>query len=267
MPFDDRIFDDQRGAATAFVATDAGLVAVSVAGDRTGVFSLAATGPTRDVTAHGEGLAVATDDDVRLGDGEDLEDTGFGPATAVGGDPLIAAGPDGRIGQWTGETWADRGRIDVEVRAVDGDLLATDAGVYRVSDDGVEHVGLEDARDVATAGVPHAATATGLYRLGAGWMDVLDGEFRAVAVDRATAEPGRIGRAHAATGEAFYGHDGEAWRERERPTDDPVVDVAYGPHLYAITASGTVLVDAGDGVRTRSLGVGGASALAVPGRG
>lgn len=273
----ERIFADQAGGATAVVAADPGLVAVTVAGDTSGVFSLAYRGTVLGVSAAGTDVAVATDEDVLVGDDESLEETGFGPAMAVGGDPLLAAAPDGRIGRWLGDRddpekrrgdgeddgWADLGTVDGTVRRIDGDLLATDAGVYRVRDDAVEHAGLADVRDVATPGVPHAATADGLYRLGAGWMHDREGEFTVVASDPESATSAGIGRAHAATTDGLFVHRDGEWREEPLPVDGPVVDVAYGPTAYAVTEDGTFLLETADGWVARSLGVSGVAGLAV----
>jgi hypothetical protein len=249
-----RVYDEKRGATAVFVATGTGLARVEVSDDLVGRFGLVERCAARDVAAVGDGVAVATDEDVLVGR-ETLSETGFGPATAVGvadGD-LVAAGERGVARRRDG-TWETVGDLP-DVRAVDGDLLAAAGGVYRLR--GLSHAGLDDARDVTAAGVPLAATADGLYRLGNGWMDELDGAFRTVASD------GR--RAHAATADALYARaPGETdWTPGEVPADGTVVDVGYGERVYAVTGDSTFLVAAEDGWRTRSLGHPEVAALAV----
>ncbi len=144
------------------------------------------------------------------------------------------------------------------MRAIDGDLVATDDGVYRVSSDGVQHAGLADVRDVSTAGVPLAATAGGLYRLGNGWMKTVDGDFRVVS---ATDE-----QAYAATADGVVScEDDEVdeWVDVSVPVNDPVVDIAFGDGVYAATESGTFLATTGDGWRSRNLGLTGVTGIAV----
>ncbi|ARS89312.1 HVO_0234 family beta-propeller protein [Natrarchaeobaculum aegyptiacum] len=205
---------------------------------------------------------------------ESLEvvETGFGPAVAVGVDDedLVAAGPDGRLARSSGEMCdsieddetdrrgaGDRDRepdwqslstdrID-DVRAIDGDLVGTDDGVYRLRDDRLEHAGLTDVRDVSAAGIPLAAAVDGLYKLGNGWMEILEDEtVDRVAAD-AAAEFGRLERAHAVAGETLFelGPDDE-WRSVSLPDslespDDRIVGVAYGESVYAATENGRVL--------------------------
>lgn len=254
-----RVYAGGSGGTSAYVASEAGLARVEVAGDRVGRFGLVWRGDARDVAAVGGRVAVATAADVLVGTGDGFVETGFGPATAVGGDAGLVAAGDGRIARWEGPDdtgWTDVGTVD-DVRAVDGDLLAAAAGVYRL--DGT-HVGLDDARDVAAAG-PLAATADGVYRLGNGWIRDLPGDARAVAV-------GPDGSAHAATVEGFAARSAEGtWNRVDVQVDDRVTAIAYGEAVYAVTGSGAFLVDAGDGWRDRSLGLSGARGLAVDGRG
>lgn len=177
-----RVYGDRQGAITAYVASAMGVVRVRVAGDTVGEFGLCERCGARDVAASPDAIAVATDDDVRIleleaestsdregdapvvADDESFVETGFGPAVAVGfdGDDVLAAGPDGRVAcrtagadEWT--TLSDG--FETAVRAIDGDLVGTADGAYRVSDDGLAHAGLSDVRDVSAAGVPLAATA------------------------------------------------------------------------------------------------------------
>jgi hypothetical protein len=236
-----------------FVASDIGLTRVSVAGERVGEVELRDRRPARDCAVDGE-LAVATDEDVLVG--ESLEESGFGPATAVGfHDGLVAAAPDGRVARRTDDEWHDVGTAET-VRAIDGDLLATDDGVYRLTDDGLQYAGLDTVRDVATDGVPRAATAVGLYRLGNGWMDDCGGDFRMVSAD--------ADRAHAATGGEFYAHEGGEWRPVA--VEKTVAAVAYAGPVYAVTTDGTLLVGTDDGWRDHPLGVGEPRALVAADR-
>lgn len=266
-----RIFDDAAGRTRLAVGTGSGLAIVGLSGDAIGEFGLALRDPIRDLAAAGAGrLLVATDEDVllvRVAAGEAVAaveavtETGGGATDAVAvaddaasaADPVaavLAAGPDGvvrraplahGVGDWTALGEAD-------VRAADGRLLATADGVSRAGADGIDHVGLDDARDVAAAG-PYAATADGCYRLGPGWTRELDGGFDLV-------EAGTAGeRAHAAAGETLRERTGDGWVEAEWPATAPVAGVAYGEATYAVAADGTVLVDAGEGWRTRSIGL------------
>ncbi|EMA36221.1 HVO_0234 family beta-propeller protein [Halococcus hamelinensis] len=230
-----------------FVATDVGLVRVSVAGERVGEIGLLDRRSARDVATTGETIAVATDEDVLVG--EDLDETGFGPATAVGfSDDLFAAAPDGTVARRTDDEWLDCGQLE-GIRAIDDDLIAAEDGVYRLADDELSYSGLDDVHDV-TGGTPRAATASGLYRLGNGWVNELDGGFEMVA-------GGPSGVAHAVTETAFYAFDGE-WT-RVDGVGRRVVDVARG--VYAVSADGTLLTATDDGWREHPLGTPGAHAV------
>ncbi len=271
-----RVYDDRRGAVEAYVASGVGVCWVRVADDIVGEFGLVARCNARDVAAGDEAVAVATDEDVRLlalSDADDaaFEPTGFGPAVAVGydGGDLLAAAPDGRVARRRDDEWvALESPFDGEVRAIDGDLVATADGLYRVHGDALEYAGLSAVTDVSAAGVPLAATDDGLYKLGNGWMREREGRFDAVGADPLS-EPGRLERAHAVAGSTVYEHvDGE-WREFAE-ADEPVVGVGYGDALYAVTEGGTFLAASADGEsdadawRSRLLGVTDVSGLAIP---
>ncbi|MFU8870253.1 hypothetical protein, partial [Natronococcus sp.] len=187
------------------------------------------------------------------------------PATAVGADGsgLLAASPDGRIARREDGTWETLAEaFDPTVRAIDGDLLATDRGVYRVHDGGLDHAGLTDVRDVSAAGVPLAATADGLYKLGNGWMEIFEGSFEVVAADPRS-EPGSLVRAHAVSeaGVYEYGEDGDEWRELDAPGS--IVDVGYADAVYAVTDDGRFLAATDDEWRSQVLGIDGVAGLAV----
>ncbi|SFR33866.1 HVO_0234 family beta-propeller protein [Halogeometricum limi] len=245
-----RVYTDNTGTETVFVASSVGVVAVSVSDDLVGGFGIAHRCRARDVAAGPETLAVATDEDVlradltTTDDADELpfEPTGFGPATAVGFDDatLLAGDDGGRVARFEGgeesaASWATLGRTS-PIRAVDGPLAAAADGVYRVEADGLTAVGLDDARDV-DGGEPLAATGTGLYKLGNGWMDVLAGAF-----DVVTAHDD--GRAHAiGSGDLYARTDDGEWVSEPVPVEDDVTAVTYGDEAtYAVTDAGTFLV-------------------------
>jgi len=250
-----RVYADRTGADEVLIAAEQGVVVASLSGDRVGEFGLDHRAAVHDVAADGDRRAVATDEDVLVGD---YGPTGFGPAVAVGfhGDALLAAGPGGRIARLD-DGWTTLGGVETP-RAIDGGMVAAESGVHQVVDDGLRHVGLGGVHDVHGHGMPLAATDDGLYRLGNGWMDELDGAFHVVAVDSAD------DRAHAAGEAGLFAREavGE-WSAVDVPTDDPV-DVGYtDAATVAVTETGTLLADAGDGWRTRELGVTGVRRLAV----
>ena len=269
-----RVYAGSAGRTDAYVATGAGIVRVSLSADKIGAFDMVARDAARDVAviarderadlvaaAAPEGLSVAA-----VGDDPDFALVDDDPAVAVGAaggrdDALLVAREDGaveRVGFEEGETAvASTARIGsvADPRAVDGGLVAAADGVFRVTGDAVEKVGLDDARDVAGAGMPLAATGAGLYWLGNGWMSVRDGAADAVAAD---------GDGHAMavvdgdllvhSGAAEWG--GEAWDPTSLPVDETAVALGYGPGVsVAVTAAGTLCVDAGDGWRHQVVGV------------
>ncbi|AXR76716.1 HVO_0234 family beta-propeller protein [Natrarchaeobaculum sulfurireducens] len=271
-----RVYGDRTGAVDAYVACSIGVVRVHVADDAIGEFSLRARCDARDLAATDDALAVATDEDVRIlaleegDDGPAFVETGFGPAVAVGADgsDLLAADETGRVARRRADEDGWERLTDepfAAVNAIDGSLVGTESGVYRVHGGDLDHAGLTDVRDVAAASVPLAATADGLYKLGNGWMAIRDGPFDVVASSPGD-EYGRLERAHAVADEAVTAYDGEAWRTLESP-DGRIVDVAYGEPTYAVTADGTFLVASDDpdspAWRRRSLGVDDARALAL----
>jgi len=278
---EDRVFVEQGETLVAYVAAGLGVTAAHISGSKVGEFALEHRCDARDVAATGLGVATATGDGVRLlpTDGSDFAATGFdGAAVAVTGfdGGVLAAGEDGTVAHYDGSEWTARGAVDdgVDVRALDADLVAAADGVHRLTDDGdgdaLEHAGLDDARDVAAPGVPQAATADGLFSLGNGWLEDRSGDFRAVAADPATATPGEVGVAHAATPDACFEHTtGGEWTERtDLPVDEPVVDAAHAVDTTVIlTATGTLVVDdhADGDTRHRSLGLPDAAAVAVVG--
>ncbi|GAB3696733.1 HVO_0234 family beta-propeller protein [Halorubrum pallidum] len=223
--------------------------------------------------------------------------------SALGGDDaFLVAAADGGIDRVAVEVPADAGAGDggsdaavtatatrigevPEPRAIDGPLVAAADGVYRVTGDSaaagysLASVGLDDARDVAGTGMPLAATAAGLYWLGNGWMTVETGDATAVAADgdgHATAvvdgdllvrdrgdsdADGSRGSAGSAEGDSW---DRDAWHEAALPVDEEAVELGYGPGVaVAVTAAGTLCVDAGDGWRHQVIGVRDAAGVAL----
>ncbi|MDG5819573.1 hypothetical protein [Natronococcus sp. A-GB7] len=266
-----RVYGDREGATQIYVASSFGVVRVRVAGDTVGEFGLCERRDAVDVAATADGIAVATDDDVELlepaanASDAELVGTGFGSAVAVGADGsrLLAAGPDGRVAYREDDEWQTLSDgFEPTVRAIDGDLLATDRGVYRVHDGGLDHAGLTDVRDVSAAGVPLAATADGLYKLGNGWMEVLEGSFEVVAADPRS-EPGSLVRAHAVSETSVYEYGEEVgeWRELDVPGE--IVDVGYADAVYAVTADGRFLAATDGEWRSQTLGIDGVTGLAV----
>ncbi|GAA0649040.1 HVO_0234 family beta-propeller protein [Salarchaeum japonicum] len=252
-----RVYAEKEDSEVVLVATGMGVASVSVSADQIGRFGLAHRCTARGVAARpGEG-AVATEDGVVVtADEDEFEEIGFSRSVAVGyGTGLLAADSSGTLAEYADGEWVERGAV-ADARAIDGDLVAAADGVHRVTPDGVEHAGLDDAADVAAAG-PYAATAEGLFRLGNGWLDELSGDATAVVADGE--------RAHAVVDGALHERTPDGWRERSTHADAALVDVAHGDGaVYAITADATLLVDAGDGWRSRTLGLRDVAGIAVP---
>jgi hypothetical protein len=268
-----RVYDGDERSTTVYVAASTGVVAVSVVAERVGEFELAARCTARDVASGPAGVAVATEDAVLLdaGDGarstavessEQFVEMGFGEAVAVAvhGMDVLAAAPDGSVGRYRDGAWHDLGAVTA-VNRMDGDLLATEDGVYRALDESLRHSGLAHAKDVSAAGVPLAVTDEALYQLGNGWVDVATGAFRFVAADPGASE-GALGRAHAGTDDTLYAHHDGDWTIATQ-LERPVVDVAYGDTVYAVSADGRFVAEAPDGWRHQELGVRDVTALAA----
>ena len=259
------MYGDRREETVAYVATGQGVATVRISGDQVGRFGLAHRCQARDVVTTDGAVVVATDEDVLVGP-DSFEGLEFGPATAVGldgSDGVLAADEHGRVARSNDGEWTTLGTVGA-VRAIADGFVAAADGCYRVEDDGLASAGLDAVRDVASSeGIPLAATDDGLYRLGNGWLREREGAFTVVAAGD--------DHAHAATADALFERDGDDWRAVDLPVADSVVGVDYGECVYAVTESGTFLVDAdpettadgAGGWRSRSLGLPDVTALAV----
>jgi hypothetical protein len=277
-----RVFGTKTGVIDVFVATDAGVAAVTVSADQIGAFGLAHRGAATAVAATTSRLVVGTDDGLLAADivaaeraanvsDPTLESIGgdtVGSVTAVdiGPKAIVAADTGGVVfrrkhGSSDGEppTWHRLGATG-GIRDIDAGLLAATDGVYRV-DEGLTNTGLDDVRAVTGVGQPFAATDDGLFRLGNGWQSIADGGFQAVAAD---------GHGHAhAVGEAgllVRSADNGVWMTTTPPVEAPLVDLAADHGIVAgVTDDGTLCVTAGDGWRQQRLGLPGARGVAIGG--
>jgi hypothetical protein len=260
-----RVYDDATDEETVFVAADAGVVRVAASGGHVGEFALDRECSAHDLAVGPDWLAVATDEDVLLRRDDSYEPTGFGPATAVGaaGDDLLAADPDAVIGRVVDAAadptdWLEIADVDATVRAIDGDFVAAADGVYRVTVDGLDHAGLDDARDVSADGVPLVATGSGLYRLGNGWLRDHDAAFDVV---EGVADDGRLAAAHAAADDTLYRWTGDDWQPRDCPVAPAAV--CHGDTTYVAATDGTLATEREDGWSHQHVGVPGVHAIAV----
>ncbi|PSQ05876.1 hypothetical protein BRC97_07990 [Halobacteriales archaeon QS_6_71_20] len=297
-----RVFTTRDDVVRALVASPMGVVAVSLSGDIVGEFGVEHRCGARDVAARGDAVAVATDEDVLVGE---FAPTGHGPAVAVGlaGDDVLAAAPDGTVSRLAGDAdagsapadgeagadgagegdpssaWTAVGRVP-EPRRIDGRLVAAADGVHRLRDGALEYAGLDGARDVSARGVPLAATGEAVYTLGNGWMRDLDadggdgdegrveggGDDEDGDAFRCVAADADGERAVAATGAALFERSGATATEWVRHDEPGVVDCAVaGRHLVAVTGGGEARVHADGGWRGRTLGVPDVRSVAVPG--
>ncbi|WP_096395751.1 hypothetical protein [Halorubrum trapanicum] len=274
-----RVYAGSAGRTDAYVATGTGVVRVSLSADKIGAFDMVARGPIHDVAvlardggtadlvaaATPEGLAVAA-----VGDDPEFALVDDEPAVAVGAEGgrdggLLVAREDGAVERVAFEEGEGGGPSEAasttrlgsvaDPRAVDGALVAAADGMFRVGESGLTDVGLDDARDVAGNGMPLAATGSGLYWLGNGWMTAREGAADAVAADG-------DGHAMAVVDGELLVHSGasewddETWWVADLPVDETVVALGYGPGVsVAVTDAGTLCVDAGDGWRHQVVGV------------
>jgi hypothetical protein len=304
-----RVYDASEGPTPVYVVGEFGVARVDTSDDLVGEFGLVRECSARDAAGRNGRVAIATDEEVLLGVAGDageergetregrseFEPLDVGPAVAVGyanDGGLLVARKDGTIlrgeGDDDGNSWTELGKLP-DVRAIGGDFVAAESGVYRAtgiaqsatrtadggaSSAGLHHVGLDDARDVSTAGVPLAATGSGLYKLGNGWMKERKGGFRAVSAADGDA-PG-LGWAHAAGELGLLVHEDGEWRKEELPVAGEVVALDHGENdrgseaeggrsgVYAVTDDGTFLLSVGDGWNHQILGLRGVTAVAAP---
>jgi hypothetical protein len=283
-----RVFGTKFGTTEVFVASETGLVGITVSADQIGEFGLAHRGPVHAVAADDQQVLIGTDEDLLSSVHETRPASStaqartfgpvaaepFGEAVAVGCSPVgpVAADTTGAVAglasEWsvdeTNTAWTTLGQTE-GVRAVDGELIAAADGVYRLSDSGLNHVGLSDVHDVAAHGTPLAATETGLFQLANGWLAVRDGAFRSVASDG-------HGHAHAVGLSGLLRREdpddsstpAANWVDDELPVDSPVVAVDYGGGIVAaVTENGTLCINAGDSWRHQPIGVRDVNGLAV----
>ena len=277
-----RVYAGSTGRIDAYVATGAGIVRVSLSADKIGAFDMVARDPARDIAvlARDEGsdlVVAATPDGLSVAAVEDdpefalVDDDSAVAVGAAGGRDSAAGGRDGALAVAREDGAVERVEFEAdsvavasarrlgtvsEPRAVDGALVAGAEGVFRIGDDSLPAVGLDDARDVAGAGTPLAATGAGLRWLGNGWMTAREGDATGVAADadgHATAVVDGDLLVHA---DAGGGRGAEAWAPAAIPVDETPVALGYGPGVaVAVTDAGTLCVDAGDGWRHQVVGV------------
>ncbi|MFB6111495.1 MAG: hypothetical protein ABEJ35_03055 [Halobacteriaceae archaeon] len=252
-----RIYDEGTTDAVLLGATAAGLVWAAVTGDQIGRFGMAERCDARAVAVTPQRVAVATATDVLVGpDRDTLSPADVGPARAVAftSSGWIAGLDDGRLVAEREETGLQQLGEYSDIRAIDPPFVATADGVYRITQ--AASAGLTAVRDVAALPVPYAATDTALYRLGNGWLEERTGEATVVtgAAD---------GRGLAVVEGTLMTRRTDAWHPASLDPETPVVDAALGPANYAVTGDGLLAVDAGNGWRTRSLGVPKVRALAA----
>ena len=282
-----RVFGTKTGTTEVFVGTETGLVVVTVSADQIGTFGLTDREPVTAVAADSQQVLVGTDSGLKTGRLADADRASSPPTVPLATvDPevldritAVGFGSDGPlVGDASGGVYAvdteptdnsdaesDAGSVTqvgttAGVAAIDGGLIAAADGVYRV-DEAFTHVGLVSATDVAGHGVPLAATSDGLFRLGNGWLAAAEGSFRRVASD---------GHGHAsavvADGLITRSDDGSGWHADELPINEAVADIAYGSGIRAaITETGTLCVNAGDGWRHQRLGLPSVTGVAVAG--
>lgn len=245
-----RVFDEALSATRLLVTSSLGVTFVDVADGRIGEFGLLSNDAATDITQTPTGFAVATTEDVVLISESTIVPTGFGPAEAVtwAGSGLTAADNTAHVATYNDNTWTTIGSLPSPVNAMDGPFVATDDGIFRLNPD-LTHVGLSAVNDVSAEPIPRAATRTGLYELGNGWHQAVDGEFQFVATWVRHDDT----LAYAATQSALYERD-PTWREIDHPFSDPIIDVAFTTYPFFITTTGALGVRHSDWQMT-SLGL------------
>lgn len=245
-----RVFTQNTAPFRLVIQSDLGTVYVSVADDRVGEMELIDRRTPNDIAVTDSITAIATDTDVFIWDGTTLDETSFGPATAVDyhEGTLRAATPTGVIKRRMNE-WETIGQVDAPITVLDADFIGTTNGVYRTTDS-MPHVGLADVNDITTETLPMVATNTGLFELGNGWMKQHTGTFTFVQAH--PHDPAH--RAHAATADECYERT-DAWRPLNLPTTDPIADATYTDQPILLTETGTIYFRDTDNWTSHTLGI------------
>lgn len=247
---DKRVFTQNTSPFRLVIQSDLGTVRVSIADDRVGEMELIDRRTPHDIAVTSSETAIATDTDVFIWDGTTLDETGFGPATAVDYHEgrLRAATRTGNVKLRTNE-WESIGQIDASITVLDADFIGTPDGVYRITDS-MPNVGLSDVNDITTGTLPMVATNTGLFELGNGWMKQQTGTFTFVQAH--LHDPAQ--RAHAATSNECYERT-DTWRPLNLPTTDPIVDATYTDQPILLSETGTIYFRDTDNWTSHTLGL------------
>ena len=135
-----RVFTRRDDVVRALAASSMGVVGISLSGDIVGEFGIEHRCDARDVAARGDAVAVATDEDVLVGE---FEPTDHGPAVAVSvtGDGVLAAAPHGTVSVLGAGASADAVHYGAEASQAAGAIRRLQAD----RQDGVSHgAGEED---------------------------------------------------------------------------------------------------------------------------
>lgn len=235
-----RLFGEQLATRTGFIACDLGVARVSLAGGRVGHVSLVKRCTATSVAVGQEQVVAGTVRGVLVDEGDGFDR--FGEAFEVvavgltGDGRALAGGADGRVVAWQPDQgWESLGAV-TEPQRFDGEFLAAGDGVYRVTES-LEHLGLSSAHDVAAVDGLLAATEDGLYR-----QDAESGEWHHEHDRPVATVVAADGQAHAIDDRDILERVDGAWERRDVP--QLAVDLAYGKEPCAITADGTLLVNA-----------------------
>lgn len=165
-------------------------------------------------------------------------------------------------------TWQTLGSVD-DPASIDGDLLAAESGVFRLGSS-IETLGLSGVTDVArdsTGSELLAATRDGLYCCSNGeadWEQLTTDEYHRVL----SVEDGYLTVTDEGTVRRVTG---DGWTRIEGLEDEPIVDIAQGESLYAVTEAGDLFMaaepdqttDGYDGWRSQPVGVRGVVGIAL----
>lgn len=203
----------------------------------------------------------------RLTDDGVHADAGVQADAGIQGDASIQGGGPDDQDRDTKPSWQILGTVDGPV-SIDGPLVAAASGVYRLGET-IEPLGLDSVNDVTqcpSTGEILAATQDGLYRSaddGDSWENVsTDAVSRVLSV-----EQGYLAVTDDGTVEQYDNTGGT----RVDGLTEPVVDIAQGESLYAVTAAGDLFMaadpdqttDGYDGWRSQPVGVRGVVGIAL----